>query len=168
MEYEIFEEFYKNSYMLIRRMSAYYGLTQEELKQECAIVFFENPSIIENYKNGYERIAYRDFNRGLANSLVDFGNTGKQVVRNTDFEREKTSLERIHSNTDEEVNEEKGIMDKIELERLKEVYGDDYIDDILEYYDIGDERYSKKHGLKGATARTRIYRKVKRIRDIEG
>lgn len=165
--YEVFEEFYKSTYLILRRAFSYSGLTQDEMKQECAIVYFENPDIAKEFEQGNNKTALGLAMVGLRQSLKDFYDFGTHVDRNSVYEANLAGLQRIHDNTEEEVGIEEEIMSKLELERLREVYTPEYIDDIIEYYDIGDERYSKKHGLKGATARTRIYRKIKKIRDKE-
>ncbi|MGL5711624.1 MAG: hypothetical protein ACRCX2_01275 [Paraclostridium sp.] len=166
--YEIFEGFYRNAYLIIRRMSAYYGLTQEELKQECAIVFFENPNILECYSSSNKLEAFKLFGASLRGSLRDFSSTGVLVRNSADYERQKNAMERIFSGTPEDIDAEDEIMNRLEIEGLRAEHGDKYIDDIIEYYDLGDVRYSKKYNLKGATARTRIYRKLKKIRDKKG
>ncbi|MGL5713804.1 MAG: GIY-YIG nuclease family protein [Paraclostridium sp.] len=167
-EYEIFEQFYKNAYLIIRRMSSYYSLTQEELKQECAIVFFEHPEIMENYISDNKIEAFKVFGNHFRGSLRDFSSTGILVRNNGDYERQKNSIERANLSYEEEVDVEEDIMNRLELERLKGVYGSEYIDDIIEYYEIGADRYCHKYNISNTNARTRIYRKIQKMRNAEG
>ena len=166
-KYEIFEEFFRNSYMITRRMTAFYGITQEELKQEVAIVYFENQEVEDNFVSGNKKEALRIFTSKFRQSIVDFSLTGMQTDRSSTYERDKAAIIRLETNSTEEFSMEEEIMMQIELERLKEIYGDEAIDDVLEYYELGYDRYAKKHGISGATARTRISRRIAKIREKE-
>ncbi|MGL5803169.1 MAG: hypothetical protein ACRCX7_11345 [Cetobacterium sp.] len=166
-DYEVFEEFYKNAYQIIRRACAYSGLNHEEVKQECAIVYFENPLIAEQFSEGNNKSALRLLMVGLRQSLKDFYDFGTHVDRNSVYESGLAGLQRIHDNTDEAVGIENEIMNKLEIERLKKKFGEEYIDDIIEYYDFGSDSYCKKHGITNETARKRISRKIQKLRHEE-
>ncbi|MGL5715401.1 MAG: hypothetical protein ACRCX2_20450 [Paraclostridium sp.] len=165
--YEVFEEFYKGTYLITRRAFSYSGLSQEEMKQECAIVYFENPKICEMFEEGNSKGALSLMMVGIRKSLKDFYNFGMHVDRNSVYEAGITRLEMVHSGTNEVMEVEDEIMSKLELERLRSVYGGEYIDDIIEYYELGADRYCNKYGISNDTARQRISRKIKRIRHKE-
>ncbi|MGL4999370.1 MAG: hypothetical protein ACRC5T_10405 [Cetobacterium sp.] len=164
-DYEVFEEFFSLNYILIKRMSAYSGLSFEDMKQESAIAFFETKQIIKLFTSDKKGMAMSLFSKNLRRSLADFNNTG-YVDRNSSYEREKMALEKIYESFEEYVSPEGSMLMSLELERLKGEYGDE-ISDIMEYYDLGTDLYSMKYKLKKSTARSNISRKLKKISLLE-
>lgn len=165
--YEIFEEFFKRVYYIAKKSSSYYGLTFEELKQEVAIVYYENEVIEKLYVSGRETEAFRIFGSAFSKSAKDFSITGIQVERNKEYERSKALIDNAGAKTETDFNLENEIMTAIEIERLKNIYGEEDIDDVLEYYEIGYERYAMKNGMTGAAARTKISRRISKIKSKE-
>lgn len=166
-DYEIFEEFFKNSFQIVRRATSFYGLSFDEIKQECAIVYFENDLIAKAFVSGATKVALRLFMSKFRQSIVDFSLTGMHTDRPDRYDRDKNAISRMETNHEEEYNLEELIMNTIELERLKKIYGSDNIEDVLEYYEMGYERYAVKHGISGSSARTSISRRISKIRKSE-
>lgn len=163
-EYGLFEMFFNRNRRLITRVSAYSGLTYDELKQECAIVFFSNREIMALFLEEKCSYAFSLFHKHLVNSLKDFSLVRMQVKENEDYEREKLVLEKVFTISSNEINIEDGIMMNLELDRLRELYGSESIDSIIEYYDIGCELFAEKYEINPATARKRISRLLNSMR----
>lgn len=164
-EFGVFEAFYRNVYLIARRAAAYYGLTEEELKQESAIVYFESPSIAEAYSSGNNKLALSMFMSGMRKSLVDFSPSGMQIDRNTGYQRDKAYVERMEVNYEEEQDVETVIMNKLELDTFRCLFGKEEIDDIIEYYELGSNEYARKHNIPSSTARKAIKRRVEKIKN---
>lgn len=164
---ETFERFFYENRGLIFRTVAYYGLTYEEIKQECMIVYFENPDIERLFLEGELTRASDVFKVELRRSVKSFSATSCDIRNNADFEREKRAAERISDNINEEVELELAIISALEIERMKRIYGTETINSVLEYYDNGSELYAEKYGISRDVARKRISRIVARIRDSE-
>lgn len=164
---EVFERFFYENRGLIFRTVAYYGLTYEEIKQECMIVYFENPDIERLFLEGELGKASDVFKVELRRSVKSFSATSCDIRSNADFEREKRAAERISDSINEEVELELAIISALEIERMKRLYGKETIDTILEYYDNGSELYAEKNGISRDVARKRISRLLAKIRECE-
>jgi hypothetical protein len=167
-DYEIFERFYDNSYQIVRRMLSYSGLNRDEMKQECAIVYFENPGIYEAFSTGDTRGALRLLSSGLKRSIKDIFDFGERIDDSARYERSKVKLEKIKNSIKEEISIEDSIIHRLEINRLMVKYGPEYVADVVEYYELGGRKYSQKYKLSEGQARVRICRKIKKIRNEIG
>ncbi|MGL6023336.1 MAG: hypothetical protein ACRC0F_01855 [Cetobacterium sp.] len=160
--YEKFLEFYKMNYKIIRKMASYYNLTFDELVQEAALAYF---TVVDSCDTQQEFT--RAFERTIKNSMVDFSATGRQIDRNSAYESEKRAIEKAFNSFEVVVAPEQVIILSLEIEMLKSKFGEDTIDNLLDYYMLGMRTYSKKNKMSTGGARNKVNRLINKIR-LEG
>lgn len=160
-----FEQFVFENWGFIKKTVAYYGLSTEEIKQECAVAFFENPEIEKLFLSGEKNKAFTIFQVNLRRNASVHSTSGSAVRSNNDYEKEKRMLDNIfylNSGSEESFEDESTSM--LDIDLLNKRFGKETVDFMLMYYGRGSESASASYCIPNTTARKRASRFLKRFK----
>ena len=92
---DTFKEFYYQNYGLIKKTVAYYGLSVDEIVQECALVYYENTIIESLFLDKEFKRASSIFSVELRRSIKSLSGTSKEIRNHIDYKREKDAEAKI-------------------------------------------------------------------------
>lgn len=165
---ETFNNFISTNRGLIRKHTAYYGLSKDDIYQECALAYYSETAIESLFLEGKNYRAVAIFIRILDNQMKSWSDTGSIVDRYNAYLRQKNMRNSAFGEL--VLNDTYCIDDEIENKIiLRDLINNGYGDDIswlIEYYEMPRLFMTKKYGISDSTLRKQAQRKRDKLKEF--
>lgn len=145
---------------LIKKELVFFNLSQEEIEQECALVWFENKIIEDLYLNNEHNQAFAVFRKALRRSSSSFSLTNKVGDYRMQKEAERKAFSKIVIDEQDDC-----IYGKILNNQIKEFLSKSDYAYIIDYYEYGMKETAIKYGLSESNTRVKALRIIRKIKD---
>ncbi|MEG0151599.1 MAG: hypothetical protein RR744_00270 [Cellulosilyticaceae bacterium] len=156
------KDFYSEFNKLIKKELVFFNLSQEEIEQECALVWFENKMIESLYLEGNRNQAFAVFRKALRRSSSSFSLTNKVGDYRMQKESERKAFAKI---VIDNKDIDSCIYNNIIIGQIKNFLNSEDYEYIMNYYTYGMKSTAKKYEISESNTRVKALRIIKKVKE---